>query len=80
MTNPYLHCPFCLQEYDLLNDCRRIGDSDSIVELECKEHGTIIIITDYLKGKCSGGELVVRCPECNEACLMENLEVVGGAG
>lgn len=81
MTNPVAHCPFCLEEFDLLCDTKiqSFGNMDMVI-IECPKHGNIIIMSEDMYSKSSGGGMLADCPKCNKTVLLSNMTNLRGCG
>lgn len=81
MTQPYAHCPFCLEEYDLICDSEilQFGNME-MIQINCSKHGNVIIITDNIYNKSSPGSFLADCPKCNKTIFLSSMTNVTGNG
>lgn len=81
MTQPRAHCPFCLEESDLVCDCQIISFGNmEMIQIDCTKHGTIIIISDNIYGKASRGNFLADCPKCNKTVFLNSMTNLRGNG
>lgn len=81
MTQPYVHCPFCLEEFDIISDCENITiGSMELLKFDCSKHGTITIISDNIYDKASPGRILAECPKCNKTIFLDQLKNLRGNG
>ena len=82
MTQPYAHCPFCLQQFDLVCDTKieSFGDIMEMIEIHCPEHGNIIIMSKDIYSKASKGQFLADCPKCHETVFLDELSSLTGNG
>jgi hypothetical protein len=81
MTQPYAHCPFCLEEFDLACDSEIIQFGNmEMIQIQCPKHGEVIIISDNIYGKYYGGEMIADCPKCNQTIFLSRMTHVIGNG
>lgn len=76
MTQPIAHCPFCLEEFDLVCDTNieSFGNMD-MVTIECPEHGNIIIIAEDIYKNACGGSMLADCPKCDETVFLTEMNI-----
>jgi hypothetical protein len=81
MTQPYAHCPFCLEAFDLVCDCQIISFGNmEMIQIDCPKHGTIVIISDNIHSKASPGSFLADCPECNKTVFLNSMTNLIGNG
>jgi len=81
MTQPYAHCPFCLEEFDLVCDCTIISLGNmEMIQIDCSKHGTVIIMSENIHSKASRGGFLADCPECSKAVFLKSMTDLRGNG